>query len=375
MKHVARALVTAAGLIATTSTPAYPLYGSEDRGIRRLEGARLAHEGVVHGRAKVSGELLSIDQVDLRRSGQPPLELPAADPELVRSVRAMLGGQADRYGIAVLDLSDPNNPRYAEHGGNAVRNPGSVGKVAVATALFQALADRYPDDTDKRMAVLTDTVVTADEFIVHDSHKVRFWDGDERKVTRRPLRIGDTGTLFEYLDWMLSASSNAAASMVLEQALLVRHFGDAYPPSDVERKAFFDTTPKAELTALLKRTIQDPLTQSGIDLGKFRQGSFFTRTGKVKVPGTNSVGTPRELLTFLLRMEEGRIVDEWSSRELKRLLYMTERRIRYASSPALRSSAVYFKSGSLYQCVEEPGFTCEKCHGNKLKMMNSVAIV
>jgi hypothetical protein len=74
-------------------------------------------------------------------------------------------------------------------------------------------------------------------------------------------------------------------------------------------------------------------------------------------------------------MEEGKLVDEFSSREIKRLLYMTERRIRYASSPALADAAVYFKSGSLYRCKPEPGFVCRKYQGNVDNLLNSVAIV
>jgi hypothetical protein len=74
-------------------------------------------------------------------------------------------------------------------------------------------------------------------------------------------------------------------------------------------------------------------------------------------------------------MEEGRLVDEWSSRQVKRLLYMTEHRIRYASSPALADSAVYFKSGSLYECAPEAGFSCGQYRGNVRNYMNSVAIV
>jgi hypothetical protein len=54
---------------------------------------------------------------------------------------------------------------------------------------------------------------------------------------------------------------------------------------------------------------------------------------------------------------------------------MTEWRIRYASSPALRDSAVYFKSGSLYKCKQEPDFKCGKYMGNVRNYMNSVAIV
>ena len=125
----------------------------------------------------------------------------------------------------------------------------------------------------------------------------------------------------------------------------------------------------------METTLQAPMTRNGIDISQLRQGSLFTRTGKIKVPGTTSVGTARELLRFMLRMEQGLLVDAWSSRELKRMLYMTERRIRYASSPALHDSAVYFKSGSLFECAPEPGFTCIKYHGNKLNLMNSIAIV
>ena len=80
-------------------------------------------------------------------------------------------------------------------------------------------------------------------------------------------------------------------------------------------------------------------------------------------------------MELMVKMEQGKLVDPFSSLELKRLLYVTERRIRYASSPALRNAAVYFKSGSLYSCQPEPGFKCRKYRGNKKNLMNSVAIV
>jgi len=89
----------------------------------------------------------------------------------------------------------------------------------------------------------------------------------------------------------------------------------------------------------------------------------------------NSYGTARELAKLMLRLEEGRVVDEWSSRQIKRLLYMTERRIRYASSPALADAAVYYKSGSLYKCQKEEGFSCGPYRGNVRNYMNSVIIV
>jgi hypothetical protein len=137
---------------------------------------------------------------------------------------------------------------------------------------------------------------------------------------------------------------------------------------------FFRDTPRGELARLYIETFETPLSRNGLDLKALRQGSFFTREGKRRVPGSGlSYGTARELIKFLLRMEQGRLVDAFSSREMKRLTYITERRIRYASSPVLSDAAVYFKSGSLYKCA--PGSACRKYHGTVINFMNSVAIV
>ena len=50
-------------------------------------------------------------------------------------------------------------------------------------------------------------------------------------------------------------------------------------------------------------------------------------------------------------------------------------RYRYAASPALTNAAVFFKSGSLFECRAEPGFTCKQYAGNVTNLMNSVAVV
>jgi hypothetical protein len=373
MRHAA--IILALLVALNYDAAAYPLYGSEDTGIRRLEQARLAHEGQIDGRQKVTGELLSVEQVDLRLLEQKNLELPTPDSDFTAQILGLLDGYQDRYSIAVLDLSDLSNVRYAEYNGAHSQNPGSVGKLVVAAAIFQALADTHPDDPARRLAVLRDTTVTADEFIIRDSHTVRLWDPASQVLTRRPLEIGDQASLWEFLDWMLSPSSNAAAAIVQRETMLLRHFAEAYPqPFDVSQR-FFNETPKQELGQLFTTSFEGAVTRNGLDIEGLRQGSFFTRTGKAKVPGTNSYATSRELMKFVLHMEQGKIVDEFSSREIKRLLYVTERRIRYASSPALRDAAVYFKSGSFYKCEAEEGFTCKKYMGNKLNLMNSVAIV
>ncbi|MGD8963071.1 MAG: peptidoglycan-binding domain-containing protein [Desulfobacterales bacterium] len=376
MKHYLRFIFALAILSITDPGFTYPLDAYPDTGIRRVEAARLAVFGKMRGRRQPPGALLPASLVDLRLLDHPDLVLPEPDPEFTARVVKLLGNKADRYGIAVLDLSDLDHPRYAEHRADYKQNVGSVGKIAVAMALFQALADVYPDDIEARKQILRETIVTADEFIQWDHHEVRLWNPDTGALSFRPLKVGDQGSLWEYLDWTLSISSNAAAAMVMKNAMLLRHFRKDYPVSNDEADRFFEKTSRPQLRELYEQTFLEPFTRNGLDLQSFRQGSFFTRYGKRRVPtGYNSYGTARELMRFILLMEQGKLVDLFSSREIKRLLYMTERRIRYASSPALYDSAVYFKSGSLYSCKEEVGFTCKKYHGNVKNYMNSVAIV
>jgi hypothetical protein len=144
--------------------------------------------------------------------------------------------------------------------------------------------------------------------------------------------------------------------MTMRDAMLLRHFGVDYPIPDAEITPFINGLSGSERTRLFQQTFWAPVTANGMSLDQIRQGA-------------------RSLMQFILQMEKGQLVDEWSSRALKRLLYMTERRIRYASSPALRNAALYFKSGSLYSCQPEEGFKCGKYKGNKRNYMNSFAIV
>jgi hypothetical protein len=361
-------------LLAASVAQAYPLDGYDATGIRRLEGNRLANTGAVRDVRQPPGALLSRKDVDLRLVGQ-TFDLPVPDPAFTAEVTGILSGGMDAYGLAVLDLTDPAKPRYAEHRADHRQNVGSVGKLVVALALFQALADAYPD-TEARTRVLTKTLVTADGFSQSDHHTVRFYDPKTKTLVRRTVRIGDVASLYEWLDWMVSPSSNSAAGMVMREAMLLRQYGPAYPPPEAEIARFFRETPKAELTRLFEQTFFEPVTRNGLSLDMLRQGSVFTHTGKQIVPGPgDSYGTARELMRYLLRMEQGRIVDEFSSREIKRLIYVTENRIRYASSPALADAAVYFKSGSLFECAPEPGFTCKPYAGNVKNFMNSAAII
>lgn len=362
-------------MLMVGNAESYPLDAFQKTGISRLEGYRLANEGKVAGNRLPEGALLSSEKIRLRLLDRPDFDIPASDKRFTRQVVDLLGNAAEDTSVSVLDLSNPTMPVYAEHNGLAQRNPGSVGKIMVVTALFQALADRYPEDMAARERLLQTTQVTADSFIRYDRHPVPLWRPERKRIIRRPLREGDTANLWSYLDWTLSASSNAAASTVMKQLMLMRYFGDAYPVSSELEQSLFRDMPYRERSTLLLDSLLSPLARNNLDPDQLRQGAFFTREGKRRVGGTTSTSTVRELMRLLVHMEKGKLVDTWSSLELKRLLYITQHRIRYAASPALKDAALYFKSGSLYKCDRVKAPDCGKYRGNVYNLMNSVAII
>jgi len=366
-------LLLSAMLVA--SAWSYPIDGYEESGIRRLEYARKVQAGDLPGTALPSGALRSLGDIDIRLAGR-NLEIPDPDASLSAALTGLLGDEAPVYGIALVDFTDPNHVVYAEHRDNTRQNVGSVGKLLAALGLFQGLADAYPDSTSTREDILKNTYLVADRFSHSDHHKITLFDVKSGDVSRRPMRDGDRASLFEYLDWTLSVSSNSAAAMIMRDAMMIRALGVDYPLPVTEIDSFFDSRSRQERTELFKRTFWEPVTANGLSLAALRQGSFFTRQGKMIVDGGGlSYATPRSLVELVMKMEQGILVDEWTSRTLKRLLYLTERRIRYASAPALNHAAVYFKSGSLYSCREEAGFRCGAYRGNVKNFMNSLAII
>jgi len=351
---------------------AYPLDAYDTTHMRRLQPVWQAHQAGEKV-SLVSGALLRSEAV--QPSGDGVASLPENDPQLARQLRAMLGDQAENYSVAVLDISDPDDPHYIAHRDDQVANVGSVGKVLVMYALLNKLAELYPDDIAARERILRDTLITSDDWVHTDSHTVPIYDPAADKIISRRLRVGDTGNLWEYLDWMMSASNNSAASMVLQQVILMERFGHEYPVPPGEAQAFLTETSARVLGDLWLAAMRRPLQAGGFDWERIRQGSPFTAAAKRRVQGTSSHATARDLVKLLNLIETNQFVDEWSSTEAKRLLYSTQRRIRYASHPALNDAAVYFKSGSYYSCELEPDFVCRKYMGNKINRLASIAII
>lgn len=354
---------------------AYPVDAAGHTGITRLDAYSLRLEQPVRGVKKpVPGARLNYDEIGLRLfdEGLRLDEIPPRDKGLEKQIRGLLGHHASRYTIALLDLTNLTDPVYAEHRANKSFNPGSVGKLAVLVGLFNQLAQKFPDDLGKREALLRDQWMVGEPFMRAANHNVAFWDAEKLKMKFRRPRPGDEANLWTWLDWTASASSNVAASMLIRESLLMKTLAGDYPGSEQQRREYFKKTPAKQRMSDLRSVLDDGLLVSDIDIEKFRQGGFFTSRARHLAPGGKSYATARELLRFLIAMEQGSLIDEFSSREIKRLLYMTQKRIRYASAPQLNDAALFFKSGSLYRCYERP---CPKYKGDKENRLNSVVVV
>lgn len=360
----------------------YPIDGYEITGIRRLKRLELIQKGEIKSPSTPlpPGALKTYDQISLHlqsRSGDSVAALLHADPELQAGVNSLFRGLDKSYSLALIDISDPDNIRYAQRNHQAGYQPGSVGKIAVLHALFYYLKCIYPHSWEQRTELLKNKSVQAGVWGLTDEHTIPIYNIEKNSLVKRQVIPGDVFTLYEWADHMMSVSNNGAASIVWREVMLMAAFAAHYPDlTEEEASVYFKETQKKELTDLANEVVNKPLRELGISPDEWRLGSFFTRGANTYVGDKGgSIGTPLGLMKFLVQLEQGAIVDPESSLEIKRLMYMTDRRIRYAQSPALREAAVYFKSGSLYKCDREKNPACGKYMGNVFNYMNSVAIV
>lgn len=361
------------------SLSAYPVDGYDTTGIRRLKRLAPVLSGQTREPALPPGARLAAEQIRLHLTGTAlDLSEPGVliDPGFQKRIQSLFPDRHESYSLVVLDISPGRPVRMAWQQADRRFPVGSVGKLAVAAGLFARMQALFPEDVEKRRHLLKTRMVTAGPWIVSDHHSIPVFVPETGEFSSRPARTEDRFSLYEWADHMISASANAAASVLWKELILMRYFGDGYPPDRETEDRFFATMSKAALSDLAEAVVNEPLIRAGLSRQDFHLGSLFTSEGKKRIPGTgDSRATPVGLIKFLVALEQGRLVDPWSSLEIKRLMYTTARRIRYASSPALSDAAVYFKSGSLYRCVPEPGFTCKKYMGNQENVMNSVAVI
>ncbi|WP_405410280.1 serine hydrolase [Maribacter sp. Asnod1-A12] len=381
MQRILILLIVVISASAFTTSTYYPIDGYERTGIKRLKRLEMIKSGEIKdATALPAGAMKSYNDIQLNllsRKNDSATGLMQVNEDFQKEISALFRGLDKSYSLTVLDISDPENVRYAERNEAAGYQPGSVGKLAVLLGLFTQLEKIYPDSFEKRTELLKNKTVKAGVWGLTDEHTIPIYNIEKNTLVKRQVIASDVFSLYEWADHMLSVSNNGAASIVWREALLMAAFGEKYPEMTQEdADTYFKETPKKELTDLSNDVVNLPLRDLGITSDEWRLGSFFTRGANTYVGDKGgSIGSPQGLMKFLVQLEQGKVVDEASSLEMKRLMYMTDRRIRYAQSPALKEAAVYFKSGSLYKCDRSKGESCGKYMGNVTNFMNSVIIV
>ena len=292
-----------------------------------------------------------------------------------KSINAVI--PSGNYSLAVLDMTDPSNLIYAAHRETVGYQPGSVGKIAVLNAIFYQLQLLFPNSFDARVELLRDKVVDSRYWGTGDHHTIPIYNQEKDKLVKRQVIASDHFSLYEWIDHMTSVSNNGAASVLWREALLMNAFGkDYFCSTDYDAEEFFKNTPRDSLTQWANDIVNLPLRELGITKEEWRLGSFFTSSANKYVGDIGgSIGTPAGLMKYLVQLEQGEVIDQLSSLEMKKLLYLTERRIRYAYSKSLNEARIYFKSGSLYKCDRSVNPDCQAYAGNVYNYMNSVILV
>ncbi len=372
-----RLLACLALALGAAPAAAYPTDQYARTGICRLEWQRQVDAGEARGIKTPPGGQWPTDRIALRLLdvGR-DFELTAATPkdaDLQAGLEKALAGRFRRYAVALLDISDPAAMRYAAMNETQGLTPGSVAKVLVATALLAELRARFPNDVAKREEALRTIKVAADDWALPDDHEVPIISGDKLEVAvYRRIRAHDAFSLWEWMDHALSPSSNGAASLLWREAMLMRLDSAQYPPPRIDA-ALWKTWTRDQLTEAAMAVVDEPLRAAGIGADDLHLRMFFTHRANQYVRSQTSRVTPLGLVQWMLRVEQGRMVDGFSSLELKRMLYLTRRRVRYASAPELNDAAVYFKSGSLYRC--KPESACVAYQGDEVNVLNALAEV
>ncbi|MCB0309713.1 MAG: serine hydrolase [Bdellovibrionales bacterium] len=365
---------------AATMTPllarsldAYPLDEFERTGINRLEGYLLGLNTTSGRKNLVVGQLLSGAEIKLS-DNIAPKALPVNDSDFQASLKPLLPPSGTTR-IAILDITNPQEPAYAAINGQQQFVPGSVGKIVLALTFFDQLAQLYPFDLEKRKAVLKQRYLIANSFTENDSHVIPIWRRNIGILSFQPISRGDRANIWSYLDWMLSASSNAAASMIAREIVTIAKFRKEYPPDLSEQIRFIKSSSPSSLGRLLRESVVSALSKAGLDPKKLNQTSLFTSRAKQIVQGSGSTANVHQLITLMYKMETGNLIDQFSSLALKKLLYSTQKRIRYASADSLDRAAVYYKAGSLFSCNPQQLQPCHRYQGTKTNQMNSIALI
>ena len=185
----------------------YPIDGYKRTGIKRLyQIQKFQEDSVPYNRIPAGAykktEDIKLNLISVKDSLNNIL---VEDKDFARRVNSLFPRGA--YSAAVMDMSNPENLKYAEYRENVGYQPGSVGKIAVLNAVFYQLAKICPDSWEDRVMYLKDIKVSSRYWGTGDHHTIPVYDIDEDKLVKRRVVASDVFSLYEWLDHMTSVSA------------------------------------------------------------------------------------------------------------------------------------------------------------------------
>ena len=98
--------------------------------------------------------------------------------------------------MTVVDITDPQNIRWASVREARRQVPGSIGKVLCMTALYDGLRRAFPE-VSERERVLRERWIEAGDWVVSDSHKVLRLNPSTGTLSYAVIQPGERFTLSE----------------------------------------------------------------------------------------------------------------------------------------------------------------------------------
>ena len=125
----------------------YPIDGYERTGIKRLKRLEMIKNGELKDNSPLpEGAKRAWEDIQLNLLSRKTDSVGVffeIDESFQKDINGLFRGLDKSYSLTILDISEPDSVRYAERNKTLGYQPGSVGKLAVLTALFEQLAKSF----------------------------------------------------------------------------------------------------------------------------------------------------------------------------------------------------------------------------------------
>ena len=179
----------------TVELQAYPYDGYAYTGIRRLLRLQWIQDSVLQDKPLLKGAQKKMADIKLHLAARDQtishLNMPPVDPNFQKMLNGLFPHLHESYSVTLMDISPGKPIRYAKRQADRQFQPGSVGKLAVVTALFRELQRIFPYSFQDRINLLQCKNVSGRGWAVYDEHTVPFFIPETKKFFKRTVTEKD----------------------------------------------------------------------------------------------------------------------------------------------------------------------------------------